>query len=140
MRGIPLGEAVEAFEMLPLARTCRRIDFDYVAIEAQPSSGVALLVVGGIKEWLNLIVELQPRCYPVRPDFWAIEVVAVLPGFAVRGDVDFHIVLPLTGFVGDRGIEIVGATKAERRWLPLNSGVNDVQGGREETVDDQRSS
>ncbi|MEO6927573.1 MAG: hypothetical protein ABI190_00280 [Casimicrobiaceae bacterium] len=139
MQVAPLGEAAAQFEKLPLATTCRRLDFDYVAIEAQPRNVGALLVVGGIKNWLNLVVELRPRCHPAYPEFWVIEVVAVLPGFAVRGDVDFHIVLPLAGCVGTQGIEIVGATKAERRWLPFGRSVNDVEGGREETDNDQRS-
>lgn len=89
----------------------------------------------GIKPWLNLAVEQRPRRHTTCPEFWIIEAVAVLPGFAVRGDVDFHVVLPLAGFMGMQGIEIVGASKAERRWLPFGA-LNEVDGGREKTVNE----
>ncbi len=104
------------FNCLPTATTCRRVDFDYVAIEGG-AAGQPLVLVSGIKDWLNLHIELRPRCYPTPPDFWVIEVVGTLPGYGVRGAVDYHVVLPLAGLWGHEGIEIVGATKTERRRL-----------------------
>ncbi len=105
------------FNRLPTTTTCWRVDFDYVAIEGRGSGGQPLVLVSGIKEWLNLHIELRPRCYQTPPDFWAIEVVGTLPGYGVRGTVDYHVVLPLAGLWGYEGIEIVGATKSERRLL-----------------------
>ena len=103
------------FERLPLADTCRRIDFDFVTIQAMSPPHGALLVVAGIKDWLNLTVVLRPRCYQTPPAFWGIEVVGALPGHGVPGAVDFHVVLPLQGVCGTEGIEVIGATKSERR-------------------------
>jgi len=103
------------FGGLPAAQTWRRIDFDWAAIEAATADRGALLVVGGIKYWLNLRVELVARCYQTRPEFWAIEVVGTLPGFGVPAMVDYNVTLALEGARGSEGIEIVGATRSERR-------------------------
>ncbi|MEO8136002.1 MAG: hypothetical protein ABI831_18755 [Betaproteobacteria bacterium] len=106
----------------------RRIDFDDVRIEAGPGDHGALLVVSGIKHWLNLIVNLMPRCYHARPAFWVIEVVGALPGYGVPALVDFSVVLPLHGLRGVQGIEIVGATKSERRFFTNGDVVIDIGG------------
>ena len=106
------------FDRLPPAQTCRRVDFDWVQLEAGAPDCGALVVVGGIKHWLNLRIELVPQCYQTRPEFWAIEVVGTLAGFGVAAFVDYNVTLSLSGFRGDKGIEIVGATKIERLLLP----------------------
>lgn len=106
------------FAGLPVAQTWRRVDFDWVEIEAATSDHGAVVVVGGIKHWLNLRVELVPRCYQMRPEFWGIEVVGALPGYGVHAFVDYNVILPLDGIRGMQGIEIIGATKTERRLWP----------------------
>ena len=78
-----------------------------------------MIVVGGIKHWLNLRVELVPRCYQTCPEFWGIEVVGALPGYGVRALVDYNVFFPLDGIGGTKGIEIIGASKSERRLWPL---------------------
>lgn len=108
----------ECFTLLPLCTTCRLIDFDYVRIEPGPARHSALLVVSGVKHWINLEVWLLPRCYQTRPDFWAIEVIGTLPGCCMPALVDYNVTLPLdNGIRGALGIEIVGATKSERRLI-----------------------
>lgn len=110
----------DEFGRLPVAQTWRRVDFDRVAIEAATLDHSAVVVVGGIKHWLNLRTELVPRCYQTRPEFWGIEVVGSLPGYGIPGFVDYNIVLPLDGIGGTQGIEIIGATKSERRlWVAV---------------------
>jgi hypothetical protein len=111
-----MGE--DDFDRLPVAQTWRRLDFDWVSIEAA-TDHVAVVSVGGIKQWLNLRVELVPRCYQTRPEYWGIEVVGALPGYGVQALVDYNVTLALDGIRGARGIEIVGATKSERRLLPI---------------------
>lgn len=109
-----------SFESLPYARTCRRIDFDLV--EVREATGFAcgrLLVVSGIKPWLDLRVTLEPRSYREAPDFWAIELVGRLTASGLPGLVDFSVALPLESVQGRIGIEIVGATKSEQRVLTL---------------------
>jgi hypothetical protein len=103
------------FDRLPVAQTCRRIDFDWVSIEAATRDHSAVVSVGGIKHWLNLTIMLVPRCYQTRPEYWSIEVVGALPGYGVSAFVDYNVILALDGICGSRGIEIVGATKSERR-------------------------
>lgn len=106
---------MENFDRLPVTETCRRVDFDWVSIESGTQDHCALLVVGGTKHWLNLMIELVPRCYQTRPDYWGIEVVGMLPGFGMPGYVDYNVTFSLDGIQGVLGIEIIGATKSERR-------------------------
>jgi len=106
-----------SFESLPYARACRRIDFDYVEICEPTRIGGRLLLVSGVKQWADLRVSLEPFTYRERPDFWVIEVVGRLVGRGLPALVDYCAALPLEGIQGCRGIEIVGATKSERRVL-----------------------
>ncbi|HJU22485.1 MAG TPA: hypothetical protein VJ891_08245 [Casimicrobiaceae bacterium] len=109
-----------SFESLPCARTCRRIDFDLVEVRERTGlGGGRLLVVSGIKPWLDLRVTLEPRSYREAPDFWAIELVGRLTASGLPGLVDFSVALPLESVQGRIGIEIVGATKSEQRVLTL---------------------
>jgi len=105
-----------SFDSLPLAQACRRIDFDSIEVR-EPDGGGRLLLVSGIKPWADLAVTLEPITYRDRPDFWAIEVVGRLTASGLPGWVDFCVALPLESFQGRQGIEIVGATKSERRVL-----------------------
>jgi hypothetical protein len=105
------------FDRLPVAQTWRRVDFDWVTIEAATPGHATMVTVGGIKHWLNLRIELVPRCYQTRPEYWSIEVVGALPGYGVPAFVDYNVTLALDGIRGTQGIEIVGATKSERRML-----------------------
>jgi hypothetical protein len=52
------------------------------------------------------------------PRVWGIEVVGALPGYGVRAFVDYNVTLSLDGIRGTQGIEIIGATKSERRQWP----------------------
>jgi hypothetical protein len=110
----------DEFSNLPVAQTWRRVDFDWVSIEAATADHSAVVMVGGIKHWLNLRVELVPRCYQSRPEFWGIEVVGALPGYGVSSVVDYNVTLQLDGIHGTQGIEIIGATKCERRLWRRN--------------------
>jgi hypothetical protein len=110
----------DQFDRLPMAHTCRRVDFDWVSIETVLDNR-AVLVVVGMKHWLNMKIELIPACYQTLPEFWGIEVVGTLPGFGVSAFVDYNATLVLDGIRGSRGIEIIGATKTERRELARGS-------------------
>ena len=103
-----------SFESLPCAQACRRIDFDLVDVR-EPAHGGRWLLVSGIKPWADLRVSLEPMAYPEPPDFWVIEVVGRLAAWGLPALVDYCVALPLDSFRGRRGIEIVGATKSERR-------------------------
>lgn len=111
-----------SFDSLPWARSCRRIDFDLVELRETSHSGDPLLLVSGTKPWADLVVTLEPLVYRERPDFWTIELVGRLTASAQPGWSDFCAVLRLAGFRGRLGIEVVGATRVERRALPAERG------------------
>ena len=119
-----MGPPEGSFDSLPCAQTCRRIDFDCVEIrEATRLGGGRLLLVSGIKSWADLRVTLEPLSYREMPDFQVIEVVGRLAASGLPALVDFCVALPLESILGRMGIEIIGATKSERRVLNLTSGA-----------------
>src|SRR5262245_15734091 len=110
-----MSEPYGSFESLPHARSCRRIDFDLIELREARRHGERLLLVSGIKPWADLHVSLEPLVYPETPEFWVIEVVGRLTASGLPGLVDFSAALRLGSICGSKGIEIVGATKTERR-------------------------
>ena len=108
-----------SFESLPCAQACRRVDFDLIEVR-EPAHGGRWLLVSGIKPWADLRVSLEPMAYRETPDFWVIEVVGRLAAWGLPALVDFCVALPLDSFRGRQGIEIVGATKSERRVLGVH--------------------
>lgn len=107
-----------SFESLPCAQTCRRVDFDFVEVrDSARLGGGRLLLVSGVKSWADLRVTLEPLSYRETPDFWAIEVVGRLTASGLPGLVDFCVALPLESIQGCKGVEVIGATKSERRVL-----------------------
>ena len=124
-----MGVLDHSFESLPYARACRRVDFDFVEVHAAArAGGNRLLLVSGVKSWADLRVTLEPLPYREMPEFWVIEVVGRLTGSGLPALVDFCVALPLEAVQGCKGIEIVGATKSERRILNANA-VTDANGG-----------
>jgi hypothetical protein len=69
-------------------------------------------------------VTLEPLFYRETPDFWAIEVVGRLTASGLPALVDFCVALPLQSVQGCKGIEIIGATKSERRVLTPTVGTD----------------
>jgi hypothetical protein len=115
----------QSFESLPCARACRRVDFDFVEVrDLARAGGRRLLLVSGVKSWADLRVTLEPLAYRELPEFWEIEVVGRLTGSGLHALVDFCAALPLENVWGCKGIEIVGATRSERRLLTATTGVD----------------
>jgi hypothetical protein len=106
-----------AFESLPYARSCRRVDFDFIELRESTEASGLLLVVSGITPWADLQVSLEPLAYRELPEFWAIEVVGRLTGSGLYGPVDFCAALRVGSLLGRRGVEVVGATRSERKLL-----------------------
>lgn len=120
-----MGVLDSSFESLPYAQACRRVDFDFVEVrEAARLGGGRLLLVSGVKPWADLRVTLEPLFYRETPDFWAIEVVGRLTASGLPALVDFCVALPLQSVQGCKGIEIIGATKSERRVLTPTVGTD----------------
>jgi len=128
-----MGDVGHSFDMLPCAQACRRIDFDFVEVrEAGQNGGGRLLLVSGVKQWADLRVTLEPLAYRGTPDFRVIEVVGRLAGPGLSALVDYCVALPLESIRGRKGVEIVGATKSERKVLTVNTGPDAGAGAEEE--------
>jgi hypothetical protein len=125
-----MGVLDGSFESLPYAQACRRVDFDFVEVrEAARLGGGRLLLVSGVKSWADLRVTLEPLPYREMPDFWVIEVVGRLTASGLPALVDFCVALPLESIRGCKGIEIIGATKSERRVLNPGKDTDPKAGG-----------
>lgn len=125
-----MGVLDGSFESLPYAQACRRVDFDFVEVrEAARLGGGRLLLVSGVKSWADLRVTLEPLPYREMPDFWVIEVVGRLTASGLPALVDFCVALPLESIRGCKGIEVIGATKSERRVLNPGKGTDTKAGG-----------
>ena len=113
-------EQLRAYEDLPQANSHRLVDFEQVQImtlESDPPQ--YLLVVKGTKPYLNMRVELAPLVYIAQPDYWEIEVVGSLPGGVwLPALAPYTASILLTGITGKVGVEVIGATRRERRRVP----------------------
>ena len=96
----------QRFEVLPSAETCL-IDFDSVSIVSSADRPGWYVRVRGLLPCVPMSVQLVPEVYAQRPDFWDN-----------TGPTSFDVTLSRRGIVGTAGIEIVGATRRERRTVP----------------------
>jgi hypothetical protein len=110
------------FEALPHASSCRLIDFEEAEVRPGIVSGTYILIVRGIKPYLNMEVNLIPLTYIRQPEYWGIEVTGCLPGgIGVAAPTAPYISsLPLNGTIGTQGIEVIGATRSEQISVPPN--------------------
>jgi hypothetical protein len=58
-----------------------------------------------------------PLIYIQQPEYWGIEVVGCLPGIGLP-EAPYTISIPLDGITGTKGIEVIGATRSEKREFP----------------------
>ncbi len=72
------------------------------------------LVVAGEKPFANMRVSLNPLCYVQKPEYWGIQVVGSTPSIGQPAIVPYVVELDLTGYIGTRGIEVIGASHTER--------------------------
>lgn len=111
--------AIEYFEKLPPAQSQRLIDFDtieIVTLESFPPQFV--LVVRGVKPYLNMKVNLVPLVFVRQPEFWGIEVVGQLPGIGLPALAPYTVSIALSGITGTEGIEVIGANKSVKEFIP----------------------
>ena len=106
------------FHDLPMAKSCRLINFDKVQVAPGLVEGTWILVVSGTKPYINMKVELMPLVYVRQPEYWGIEVVGCLAGVGLPAIGPYSVSLPLDGITGTKGIEVIGATHAEKRDIP----------------------
>jgi Domain of unknown function (DUF6438) len=107
---------------LPAAQSSRRIGFEraeVLTLESDPPQ--YLLTVSGTKPYLNMDVELVPLVYIRQPEYWGIEVVGSLRGVGLPTTSSYTVSLPLTGFIGTQGIEVIGAERSVTIEVPPDS-------------------
>lgn len=103
----------------PPAANCQVIDFDSARVSTSPTMPAQhMLVVRGEKPYSNMEVKLNPLTYIQQPDYWGIEVVGCLSDMGLPALADYAVKLDLDGTMGTRGIEIIGANRAEKIDLP----------------------
>jgi hypothetical protein len=108
---------------LPAAQSSRRIGFERAEVlTLQSDPPQYLLTVTGTKPYLNMDVELVPLVYMRQPEHWGIEVVGSLHGVGLPTTSPYTVSLPLTGFVGTQGIEVIGAERSVTIEVPPDSG------------------
>lgn len=102
-----------------LTGDCYPIDFSEVDIQWYAGRGVYQLVVRGMKPYTNMQVSLSHEAYQGRPAYWRTVVVGcVKNGLAMPITAPYYITMNLDNFVGTKGVEIVGASRAVRRAVP----------------------
>jgi len=110
------AEQMERFTSAPPAAGFRLLDFDYadvVTLESFPPQFV--LRVSGTKPLANMQVQLVPLVFIQQPEYWGIEVVGSLPGgIGLPALAPYEVSLPLAGFLGTQGIEVIGASHVQR--------------------------
>lgn len=86
----------------------RLIDFETTDIQ---------LAVTGTTPNRDAKVELSPRQYVTQPEYWGIEVVETYHGM-LPSIGHYSVSISLEGIVGTKGIEVIGATRSEKRDVP----------------------
>jgi hypothetical protein len=107
---------------LPPAQTHRRIDFEKAEVrvfESFPPQRV--LVVSGVKPYMNMAVELVPVVYIRQPEYWEIEVVGSLRGVGLPAEAPYTVSLNLAASTGSEGIVVMGATRLQRFNVPQDA-------------------
>jgi hypothetical protein len=126
------GEQPREITDLPTSETHRLIDFDRVDILTLRSLPPQFILhVSGTKPYWNMDVRLVPLTYIRRPEYWGIEVVGSLSGIGLPALAPYSVSLQLnslgsTGFLGTRGIEVIGASRSEKHDLSIGEPQSDL--------------
>lgn len=113
-----LEQSLHQFQALPTPQSFRLINFDSAEIRQSTVAGTFILIVKGIKPYLNMEVNLMPLTYIQQPEYWGIEVIGSLPGIGLPAESPYTVCISLEGIRGTKGIEVIGATQSKQ--LPLS--------------------
>jgi len=106
---------LQTYKGLPPATAFRLLDFakaSVITLRSLPPQFI--LRVSGTKPFLNMDVELVPVVFIQQPEYWTIEVVGSLRGIAIPAQAPYAVSLPVTSFLGTKGIEVAGANRTQR--------------------------
>lgn len=107
------------FQTAPKCESVKLIDFKKAEVRPGFVPNTYILIVSGVKPYLNLQVELVPLVYIQQPDYWGIEVVGSLPGgIGLPAEAEYTISLPLDGIRGKKGVEVIGAVNRQLLEVP----------------------
>ncbi len=109
---------IQALESLPASKSCRRIDFMNVEIVPGFVPKTHFLIVSGEKPWQTMTVQLVPLIYIDKPDYWGIEVVGCQSGIGLPATGTYVVTLDISGVIGKKGIEVMGASRSEKHDVP----------------------
>jgi hypothetical protein len=97
----------------------RIIDFEQAELRRVPFQDSLYLWVRGRLPEAGLDARLSPRIYYGRPEYWGIEVAAIVSGEPANdigsadGGLVFERSVPLTGIVGTKGVSVIGASQVQ---------------------------
>jgi hypothetical protein len=115
-------EQLRVYNELPMAESCRRIDFDEASISTLRSYPPQyVLCVMGKKPYMNMDVDLLPLVYITRPEYWGIEVVGCLHNIGLPAETSYMVSIQLSGIIGSKGVEVLGATTTKQFDVPVQS-------------------
>lgn len=113
---------MKSYTTLPAPESVRLIDFEHAEVNGGFVNDTFFLTVSGTKPYVNMRVELSPRIYTHRPEYWGIEVVGFLPGgIGLPATAPYSVTLPLDGILGTKGIEVIGASSSLKIDVPEKS-------------------
>lgn len=122
--GVPAAAADRAIQQTPTeppGTSCRVIDFESAkVVRSSTVPAQYVLLVSGEKPYLNMQIELVPLIYIRQPEYWGIEVVGCLPEIGLPAIGRYEVKLDITGTIGTRGIEVIGASRSEKIDIPRN--------------------
>jgi hypothetical protein len=104
------------FERMPVTEEV--IAYDDAKVYPGTVSDTFVLVVRGVKGYLNMEVRLAPVMYVMQPEYWEIRVVGSNVGVGLPATEPYSVFLPLDSVRGIKGIEVVGKNKKERIDVP----------------------
>jgi hypothetical protein len=115
--------SAEIFQKLPPSESRRRIEFEKAEVHPGIVSNTYILVVTGTASCMNMRVRLEPLVYVRQPEFWGIEVIGCLTGgICLPAARPFTESISLAGITGTKGIEVIGATHAQKIDVPPKYG------------------
>ena len=112
------SQDIQQFQALPQSAACRRIDFDSIEIRPGFITDTYFLIVRGTKPWVTMEVGLFPLIYIQQPEYWGIELIGCQGGIGLPMEAPFIVTLDISRHRGKKGIEVMGATRSEKRDVP----------------------